>query len=668
MVTDTARSQRLDRFEAVVLSAVAVVAIVGAVSLLLAAMGAFRWWVWLPVAGAVCVAIAISLLRRSFGHLLNRSWMVVVPVALVALVLMLPGYRYSTGDKDPGVYVMHAWNMAHTGHLPFQKTALQMSGALTSTDYPGALWRGFEFSTSATQVMPSFFHMWPALLAAGMQLVGFNALAVTGPLLGVLGVVVLFALVRRLFGVHYATVASLLLAVNMMQVWQARYPTSEVLAQVMYLGTALALVIAVQTRSQFVAFLAGVCATCGFMVRAEGVVALVFFGGMLALLALNAQHRRVVLCGWCGALVLLPLAWWQAYGWAERYALANGTPRAVLVGACVAGELLLTAAALAFGGRLLGRAASMVCWVQRPTVRNILAAGVVAGFVASALRPLAGVSMWVRNGAPGRSFDERSLHRLAMFFTWPGLLLALAGAVAIVVQRRQRDLLMFTAVSLFYVVLFLYHARNSPQMMWWNRRFVPSVVPALVVFAAVGVVDGRQWLQSVLRERSVRLRHVVSALVALAALFAIAVPARQSWYLRANDEKSGSFTIARNVASLAKGEPAVFLWQRGQCCSSAAMLFGSPTWVYGGVDSGLLPVDPTLWEEYIGSVHDAAPDLAVYVVLHHDTQPPNGGYVATPVQRFNGALHAWEESNITRPSHVIALPYDVEVYRIGWSG
>ena len=44
---------------------------------------------------------------------------------------MVPGFRYATGDKDPGVYVMHAWNMAHTGHLPFQKTALQMSGALS---------------------------------------------------------------------------------------------------------------------------------------------------------------------------------------------------------------------------------------------------------------------------------------------------------------------------------------------------------------------------------------------------------------------------------------------------------------------------------------------------------------------------------------------------------
>lgn len=667
----SSRHQELDRFEVSVISLVSGVAVVGAMSLLLAAIGALRLWLWLPIAATVVTVVALLLLRQSSPRWSGARWFAVVPLVLVALVLMVPGYRYATGDKDPGIYVMHAWNMAHSGHLPFQKTALQMSGVLTSTDYPGTLWRGFEFSTSATQVMPSFFHMWSALLAAGFQLVGFNALAVMGPLLGALAVLLLFAFVRRLFSGAHAVVAALLLSVNMMQVWQARYPTSEMLAQVLYIGAALALLTAVHTRHRLLAVIAGMLATSGFLVRVEGVVALAFFGALLAVLAMHDTQRRVVTWGWIGALVPLPLAWWQAYGWASKYASTNGVPSKQLIALVLLVEVAATVGLMRWSSRSQ-RIMSLVVTRLAPldrTFRRVAGAAVVALFVVAFLRPLTGVvtAQWNGRGRAIRTFDERSLHRLAMFFTWPGLLLALAGVALIVLRQRGRAVAVFTAVSMFYVVLFLYHARNSPQMMWWNRRFVPSVVPAVVVFAAVGLVDGWQWLHRAVAQRSAFVRRLAAAVVALGALFAVAVPARQSWYLRANNEKTGSFEMARGVAALASDESAVFLWQRGPCCGAAAMLFGSPTWVYGGVDSALLPVDPTLWEEYISSVHDAAPALAIYVVIDHGTPPPAGAFTTAHLRRFNGALHAWEESNIRRPSHVIALPYDVEVYRVGWA-
>jgi hypothetical protein len=232
----------------------------------------------------------------------------------------------------------------------------------------------------------------------------------------------------------------------------------------------------------------------------------------------------------------------------------------------------------------------------------------------------------------------------------------------VAVRRHSRDVVAFTLLAMVYVVLFLYHARNSPQMMWWNRRFVPSVVPALTVFTAVGIVDGwdvvRRWAAA--RGRS--LQRVAITVAALVTLFCVAVPARQSWYLRANTEKGGSYGIATAVAALAEGSPAVFLWERGPCCAASAMLFGSPTWVYGGVDSGPLPVDAAQWPDYVAKVHAAAPTAKVFLVLMHGTQPPAGA-TYTAQQRFNGALHAWEESNIVRPSHIVPLRYDFTVYR-----
>ena len=98
------------------------------------------------------------------------------------------------------------------------------------------------------------------------------------------------------------------------------------------------------------------------------------------------------------------------------------------------------------------------------------------------------------------------------------------------------------------------------------------------------------------------------------------------------------------------------------------MLFGSPTWVYGGVDSGPLPADANEWAGYVEGIRAAAPHTDVYLVLMHDSQPPAGTLTYTAEQHFVGALHAWEESNVVRPSHVIALPYNFTVYRADQGG
>ena len=35
--------------------------------------------------------------------------------------------------------------------------------------------------------------------------------------------------------------------------------------------------------------------------------------------------------------------------------------------------------------------------------------------------------------------------------------------------------------------LYVYHARNSPYLMWWGRRFVSTVIIGMVILIAFGV-------------------------------------------------------------------------------------------------------------------------------------------------------------------------------------
>ncbi|MDP2290558.1 MAG: hypothetical protein Q8M22_05175, partial [Actinomycetota bacterium] len=139
----------------------------------------------------------------------------------------------------------------------------------------------------------------------------------------------------------------------------------------------------------------------------------------------------------------------------------------------------------------------------------------------------------------------------------------------------------------------------------------------------------------------------------------------QSIELRGHDEKAGSYGVALLVADVAEGERGVFLWERGACCSAAYMLFGSPTWVLGGVDSATLPVDPVEYPDYLRRVSAAAQEQPVFVVMSATSAlPDDTGLEFAEVRRVTGSLAVWEEQSDRRPDRPIAYDFDFIVYRV----
>jgi hypothetical protein len=654
-------------------AALLVVALTAWASLALAHVGAHS----LPAVAGVTLAglLLVVLVVRRWRPVLRRDRpgiAVALGCAAIAAALTVPGFSYGVADKDPGGYVSHAVSISRTGDFSFVDPVLATAAddptfpvQLTS---PGARFAGVWVRDASTGlIVPQFYHLWPALLATSYELGGRTALLLTVPLMAVLSVLVLCALARRVGtallggtgGLVAAGSAGLLLATNMLQVWQARFPTTEVLAQALYLGALLGVVVALQTGWRPAAGLAGLLVGIGWLNRADGLLLVLLSVGLGA--ALLATRRWDGRATWfaAGLAVVLPHALRQAYDLALNYSKANDVPPLGLVAAVVVGCFAL---AVVLRATPLHRVADALGDRRVQVVLGLLVVAAAGALLALGyLRPrLFGEDVFDYNGRTIRSFDEQILARLTWFVSLPGFALMLAGVAVAALRRWRASVWTVVLPTLVLFAVYGYTAKNSTRLLWWTRRYVPTVLPGIVLLLALALAFFVVW----------RLLTRVPALVALAGLVAFFLS--QSLPLRAHDEWRGSFEVTERIAALAGGEDAVYLWELDQgCCAAPTQLFATPVWLQRGQLSALLPSDaalaqdPAARERLVQRYAERFAGRPVFVVADAGELPAGiDPATVTPVLDLRTTLPMWEESDEERPDEAREVPVAVSVWRV----
>src|SRR6266540_3500850 len=533
--------------EVLVLAAVVGVALLAWSGLILADVGRYT------------LSLAFGLALLGWLAVLATAWRVTRPaivvdkaglavlagLAIVAAVLFLPGFPYGVGDKDPGVYVIHAIEIARTGSIRWTDLALQRVQGTVLTS-PGALWPALWVQSPGSAVIsPQFYHLWPALLASAFAAGGYTGLTNLVPLLGVLAVLVVALAVRRLFGLLAGALTELLLA-----------------------GAILAVVIALQTGWRPAAGVGGLLLGISFLARPDGLLEILL--AVAALQGLVALRRFGARAGWfaAGLALTLPHGLVQAYGIAERYTVGNDVPKLrTVVALVVAGTVVALLARwllprTGLGERIVALAQDRRVQFRLGVVILALGTGLMAlGF----LRPrLFGPAYYLTDNGTGvlPSFDEQSLRRLSWFFTLPGMGMMLVGLGVVALRRWRAAVWTLVLPVLLLTPLYAWHGRVASRLMWWTRRFVPVVVPGLTILLAVGLAAGLTWAVASGRWRWARWPVRVGS--AALALFLLVVFLSQSLPLRQHHEFAGSFEVTRRVAQVAGGRQGVFLWQQSQ--------------------------------------------------------------------------------------------------------
>jgi hypothetical protein len=473
---DRHRRERLDWDERAFWAVVLSVAWSAGAAFTLAVFGSYSFDRLLFLNGA-CAAVGALTFRSALRYRNPSRPRVhaIVPALLLGFGLWLyhPPAEYIIGGKDPGMYINEGVQIAQRGDV-ITRDDLVKSLPQDLLDlfipphhapsYYGIRFMGFFVTDPARgKVVGQFPHLYPAAIAIGYGLDGLTGARHVSSTWAALGVVALFFLAARLVGRPAATVAAVLLAVNVVQVWFARYPNSEIVAQVLILAGMLAFARAYIDGDRFFGPVAALLLGFSLFARIDGVFAIAAACGAAILLPVEGRRAGV---SFFGPLIAVCASGWMYFSrilspYTQR-PIETAERHVVALAALTAGVIAIYVAV-----NRKSLAPFIRAWI--PRVLAIVLAG------------LAIYAFFFRVPSGRLAVHDANALRTYAWYVHPAALgAALIGLCLVVWRRFWQDPAWLLAVA-FYSVFFFYKIQIVPEHFWMARRFLPVILPATMM-------------------------------------------------------------------------------------------------------------------------------------------------------------------------------------------
>lgn len=530
----------------------------------------------------------------------TRQGLAAVGVAVLCAMIFFPPYETFVWASDSTVYLSLGAEISRNDgfelhdpllaeiDVPTRAEIFRNPAGLDATGLHARLPGGFAIpDIEAPTVVAGFSPVFPALLAVVYDFGGARAMPWVAPALATLGMVALFLLGCRVSGTTAGIGATGLAAVAMPQIWFAKFPMPEILAELFVLAALLALSMSLADDQPLWGGMAGGLLGIAALGKFEllpivAITLTTFVGAQLLLTGRGPRQAYLWMAGAFAMLsanailhyLLLPTHYTlfirqqvssnyavrmvQGFGWG-RFALVVG-----LIG------IAAIIASTRVGGGLRALLARPRWWGSA----MLLAVGVY--FLNDA-----GPSDVVSNPVGLPADIAETIGWLRWYLPPPfGLTLALASVAAIGLAWRQRkatavprdgspvanapaaadvststnerfpepaaptaaawEALAFVVVLVLISCLHLYRAPDTNEHIWTMRRFVPVVLPGLAVLTATLTATALRHLGP--RRGTFATAVVLSGLTAIVAIPSLPTFGQPLW--------RGSFRVGSDIAAL----------------------------------------------------------------------------------------------------------------------
>jgi hypothetical protein len=446
----------------------------------LGALGLYTFSRLLWGLGAICAALIVgSGFNLRLGSQAARpGCTALLPLAFIALGVWLffPSAEWVLGGRDPGVYTNQGVRLAQRGSLnpadelvaslPPDVVDLVLSPA--QEGYRGRFMGFLVEDTKTGTVIGQFPHFYPASLAIGYGLDGLSGVRRAAGVWGILGLLAVYFAGSLYFGRPAAAAAAGLLGVHIAQVWFARTPNTELPMQALLFTALLAYARMESTGSRYFGVAAASFIGAMLFLRVDTmIVILTIAGAVLLEFAVGRKVRWyfvVVLGLWSGLGFAYLASFVRPYLQMPIGFIENFTP------------LHWMFTVLGLSGLAL-----LLTWLRR---RCISPPGWLPAAVVLAALAGAGYAYVLRQ--PGGLLAPHDAYALRSFtvnyFTPYLLAAALAGFAMWVPRVFWAHPWMPLLVSVF-CAFFFYKIRIVAEHFWVARRFLPVILPSMLLFA-----------------------------------------------------------------------------------------------------------------------------------------------------------------------------------------
>jgi 4-amino-4-deoxy-L-arabinose transferase-like glycosyltransferase len=460
---------------------------------------------------------------------------------IVAVWLFFRPHQYVLGGADAGVYVNLAASIADSGGILIDDpTLMGLDEALQSNllrTIPGdglaheiapqyILPGFFVEAEPAGRITPQFYPLHPVWQAIAHALGGVQAALLMTGLWAILGSLSIYLVVREIAGWPVAFLSLVGLSLTAMQIWFARYPTTEMLTQFLLWAGLWATMGWLRDRRprSLWALLGGLALGQVFLVRIDTYFLLLIPLVLYLWLRWSGRWRRDHWYFFLPIVVLTAHSLLHAVIQSAPYFFSTfqygirllGRNWLLPVGAILLGAVLLLI--LHRNRREMGRLTRYrrpLAWLGVTLVLLLVAYGWF-------IRPYAGAGAinydyWYGGGQIPVSLDRENLIRLGWYLSPLGIVLATAGiCLMILTVNRQTAVLLGT--GLIFSLLYIWKIQANPHQIYTMRRYVPAVLPFAIV--ATGVLFS--WLFSH-RQKWIQ---VAGIFLAIGWLFSLGLAAR----------------------------------------------------------------------------------------------------------------------------------------------
>lgn len=463
------------------------IALLTPVLVVVAWLGLFDvWWLGIIGWGGVAIGLWHRPLRVEGGRSVDLADAIALLAAVVFAIAAASGRDETLGaGRDQQVYAESAVALSARGSASASYAFLDDADRSLLRSLGGVQVLGLTRVHNGVDQPIRTTHPlgWPVWLALAYASFGIEGLYAANAAVFAFGGLLLFVLLRRLVVPGIAVAATCVFLALPSSLWIAGISLSEPLAMTLLLAVPLVGSAGLdRSRWRIAALLAAAT-----LVRMDAallipvsIVAAMFACVGASTPPVAARRFAVIQLAGFAAVLLVYRALFPGYLYSVLQEAAT----------IAAASLALTMASALLTPGAIGRLRRAI--VAAPTQVIAMAILVLLFIYAAAVRPMLEPYSIIRqvSGLDGqRDFREESLLNLAAYVSWPVLLFALAG-ICYAIQRNWlgrrglfRSLLLLIGVG--PALLYLWSPQVSPDHPWAIRRFVPTIIPYVVLFAAL---------------------------------------------------------------------------------------------------------------------------------------------------------------------------------------